>query len=78
MEWLPQNDLLAHPNIKAFLTHGGINSVYEVRTSTVSLLVAEFRTLPLFTLWHGSTPLRPPPPPLSLWLSFFQSLSLIR
>ncbi|KAK9804912.1 hypothetical protein WJX72_011715 [[Myrmecia] bisecta] len=29
MEWVPQNDLLGHPAMKAFLTQGGTNSLLE-------------------------------------------------
>ena len=29
MSWLPQNVLLAHKNIKAFVSHVGHNSLYE-------------------------------------------------
>lgn len=32
LTWIPQNDILAHPNLRAFLSHVGINSMYEVRT----------------------------------------------
>lgn len=27
--WLPQQDLLGHPAVRVFLTHGGIHSMYE-------------------------------------------------
>ena len=28
---MPQNDVLGHPRTKAFLSHGGVNGLYEVR-----------------------------------------------
>ncbi|XP_057708014.1 UDP-glucuronosyltransferase-like [Corythoichthys intestinalis] len=43
MKWLPQNDLLAHPKAKLFLTHGGTHGIYESLCNGVPMLM-----LPLF------------------------------
>uniref|UniRef100_A0A3B3HLQ9 UDP-glucuronosyltransferase n=1 Tax=Oryzias latipes TaxID=8090 RepID=A0A3B3HLQ9_ORYLA len=40
VDWMPQNDLLGHPNIKLFVAHGGTNGVQEAiyhRVPVVSL-----------------------------------------
>lgn len=29
VDWMPQNDLLGHPSIKLFVSHGGTNGIYE-------------------------------------------------
>ncbi|KAM9347142.1 UDP-glucuronosyltransferase-like [Symphorus nematophorus] len=39
MKWLPQNDLLAHPNAKVFITHGGTHGVYEGICNAVPMLM---------------------------------------
>ncbi|XP_051998257.1 UDP-glucuronosyltransferase 1A5-like isoform X3 [Xyrauchen texanus] len=43
MKWLPQNDLLGHPKVKAFITHGGSHGIYEGICNAVPMVM-----LPLF------------------------------
>ncbi|XP_067373523.1 UDP-glucuronosyltransferase-like isoform X2 [Channa argus] len=39
MKWLPQNDLLAHPKAKVFITHGGTHGVYEGICNAVPMFI---------------------------------------
>ena len=38
MSWLPQNDLLAHPSIKLFISHCGNNGQYEALYHCVPII----------------------------------------
>lgn len=41
-KWLPQQDLLRHPNIRLFITQGGLQSVEEAIHAKVPLLAIPF------------------------------------
>ncbi|XP_007941901.1 UDP-glucuronosyltransferase 1A1-like [Orycteropus afer afer] len=43
VKWLPQNDLLGHPNTRAFITHAGSHGIYEGICNGVPMVM-----MPLF------------------------------
>ncbi|CAH1264489.1 UGT2B4 [Branchiostoma lanceolatum] len=50
MKWIPQNDLLAHPKTRLFITHCGINAVYEAMFHGVPMV-----RVPAFAEQHGNS-----------------------
>ncbi|XP_049837372.1 UDP-glucosyltransferase 2-like [Schistocerca gregaria] len=41
-KWLPQQDILAHPNVRVFISQGGLQSLNEAAYHAVPLLVVPF------------------------------------
>lgn len=37
-KWLPQSDILAHPNVKLFITHGGLLGITEAIFNAVPII----------------------------------------
>ncbi|XP_078678245.1 UDP-glucuronosyltransferase 1-2-like isoform X1 [Branchiostoma floridae x Branchiostoma belcheri] len=50
MDWIPQNDLLAHSKTRLFITHCGINAVYEAMFHGVPMV-----RVPAFAEQHGNS-----------------------
>lgn len=42
-KWLPQQDILAHPNLKLFVTHGGQSSSQEAWCHKKPMVISQYR-----------------------------------
>ncbi|XP_077598556.1 UDP glucuronosyltransferase 5 family, polypeptide G1 isoform X1 [Stigmatopora nigra] len=64
VDWLPQNDLLGHPKIRALVAHGGTNGLYEaiyhgVPVLGIPLLFDQFDNLVRLEVRGGARVLEP-------------------
>ena len=66
LDWAPQTDILGHPNLKAFVTHGGINSLYEAMHNAVPVAVIPMIADQPFNLKRVSLGVQPCASPLIL------------
>lgn len=48
-KWLPQDDILSHPNVKLFITHGGYGSIIESKYRGVPII-----GMPVFADQHSN------------------------
>ena len=48
-KWLPQDDVLAHPNIKLFISHCGLGGVVEAKYHAVPIVA-----VPMFADQNGN------------------------
>lgn len=53
--WLPQNDILAHPNVKLFISHGGIFGSQEALHHGVPMLGIPFYTDQRVNIYRAQT-----------------------
>lgn len=49
-KWMPQRDILCHPNVRVFMTHGGLLGISEAAYCGVAVVSKTFRPHYLYSL----------------------------